>query len=147
MTLSAVTRRHLATAGAIIALGAVAACVVLIVAIVRAGGSDAFSAGAIGGLNLIVLYLIVGWLVASRRSDNPIGWVFLAIGLSLAVEVFASLGTIYGLVTAPGSLPLADVLSWVAVWAWVPGFTLLVTFSLLLFPDGRLPSPRWRPVA
>jgi len=147
MTLSAATRRHLATAGAIIALGAVAACVVLIVAIVRAGGSDAFSAGTIGGLNLIVSYVIVGWLVASRRSDNPIGWVFLAIGLSLAVEVFASLGTIYGLVAAPGSLPLADVLSWVAVWAWVPGFTLLVTFSLLLFPDGRLPSPRWRPVA
>jgi len=147
MTPSAVARRRLATAVTIITLGAVAACVVLMVAITRGSGSDAFSAGAIGLLNLIVSYAVVGWLIASRRSDNPIGWVFLAIGLSLAVEGFTSLGTIYGFVTVPGSLPLADVLSWIAVWAWVPGFTLFVTFSLLLFPDGRLPSPRWRPVA
>ena len=147
MTPSAVARRRLATAVTIITLGAVAACVVLMVAITRGSGSDAFSAGAIGLLNLIMSYAVVGWLIASRRSDNPIGWVFLAIGLSLAVEGFASLGTIYGFVTVPGSLPLADVLSWIAVWAWVPGFTLFVTFSLLLFPDGRLPSPRWRPVA
>jgi hypothetical protein len=47
---------------------------------------------------------------------------------------------------APGSLPFAAELSWVALWAWAPGFTLLLTVSILLFPDGRLPSPRWRPV-
>jgi hypothetical protein len=80
MTPSAVARRRLAAAGAIIALGGVAACVVLMVAITRGSGSDAFSTGAIGLLNLIVSYAVVGWLIASRRTDNPIGWVFLAIG-------------------------------------------------------------------
>ena len=45
------------------------------------------------------------------------------------------------------SLPFAAELSWVGVWSWAPGFVLLLTLSVLLFPDGRLPSPRWRPVA
>ena len=147
MTPSAGTRRRLATAGTIITLGAVAACLVLGVAIGRAGGPDAFPTAVIAILNMGATYAVVGWLVASRRSDNPIGWVFLGIGLSQAIEGLAGLGTTYGFVIVPGSLPLADLLSWVGVWAWVPGFMLLVTFSLLLFPDGRLPSPRWRPVA
>jgi hypothetical protein len=45
-----------------------------------------------------------------------------------------------------GNLPLASELSWVAVWAWVPGFTLFSTLGILLFPNGRLPSRRWWPV-
>ena len=147
MTPSAVTRRRLATAGTIITFGAVAACLVLSVAIVRAGGSGTFPTAVIAILNVGATYAVVGWLVASRRSENPIGWVFLGIGLSQAILGLAGLGTIYGFEIVPGSLPLADVLSWVGVWIWVPGFMLLVTFSLLLFPDGRLPSPRWRPVA
>jgi hypothetical protein len=91
-------------------------------------------------------YGIVGWIIASRRPDNAIGWVFLAIGLSQAIDVFAGVYSTYGLAVAPGSLPFAAELSWVAVWAWAPGFMLLVTLSVLLFPDGRPPSPRWRPV-
>ena len=55
--------------------------------------------------------------------------------------------SLYGLVIAPGSIPGADLCSWTGTWAWAPGFVLLLSFSLLLFPDGCLPSPRWRPVA
>ena len=139
--------RAAAAGGMVIALASAAASLVLSVAIVRHDGSAAFDTQTLGSLTLGAGYAVIGWLVASRRSDNPIGWVFLAIGLSQEVEVFATLGSIYGFTTVPGSLPMADVLSWVVVWAWVPGFSLLVTFSLLLFPDGHLPSPRWRPVA
>src|SRR4029077_15081364 len=52
----------------------------------------------------------------------------------------------FGVRVSPGSLPFADLASWVAIWAWAPGFTFLLTLSLLLFPDGRPPSDRWRPV-
>ncbi len=90
-------------------------------------------------------YPIVGWMIASRRRENPIGWIFLVVGLSQAVGAFCRWYATHGLVTDPGSLPIADVASWVAIWAWVPGYTLLLLL-LLLFPDGRLPSRRWRPV-
>ena len=71
---------------------------------------------------IVSAYAIVGWLIASRRPDNSIGWIFLAIALSFAtVLVFANTYVRYGSVVAPGSLPFADVLSWVGRWAWAPG--------------------------
>ena len=146
---SAVARRWLASAGLVIILATVAAYVALNVATIRAGGAtlDAF---ALNGLVLGVMYAIVGWIVASRRSDNPMGWLFLAIALSQTVTPLAGIASSYGLVLVPGSIPLADIWSWVVTWAWAPGLTLFVTFSLLLFPDGHLPSlqrswtSRWR---
>ena len=96
---------------------------------------------------IVSSYAIVGWLIASRRPDNSIGWIFLAIALSLAIGVvFANTYVRYGSVVAPGSLPFADVLAWISHWAWAPGFTLLVTLSVLLFPNGKPPSPRWSSV-
>ncbi len=146
MTRNETTRRWLASAGLVITLAAVAAYVALNIATIRAGGAtlDAFT---LNGLVLGVMYGIVGWIVASRRSDNPMGWLFLVIALSQTVVAFASIASSYGLVLVPGSIPLADIWSWVSAWAWAPGFTMFVTFSLLLFPDGHLPSRRWRPVA
>ena len=52
----------------------------------------------------------------------------------------------YALVANPGSLPGGEVMLWVYLWAFVATMPV-ATFMLLLFPDGRLPSPRWRPVA
>ena len=100
----------------------------------------------IGGFVLGATFPVVGWLIATRRPGNAMGWIFIVIGLSQALDTFAGQYSYVGLVTAPGSLPAADVLAWVAVWAWVPGFAPLVTLAVLLFPDGRPPSPRWRPV-
>lgn len=111
-----------------------------------AGVFEVLDGSTIGGYVLGATYPIVGWIIASRRPSNAIGWIFLAIGLSQALDTFASQYATVGLVTAPGSLAGADLLSWVAIWAWVPGFTLLLTVSVLLFPDGKLPSPRWRVV-
>jgi hypothetical protein len=100
----------------------------------------------IGGFVLGLTFPLVGWVIASRRPANSMGWIFLGVGLSQALDAFATQYATVGLVVAPGSLPAADVLSWVAVWAWAPGFTLLLTATVLLFPDGRPPTPRWRPV-
>ncbi len=99
-----------------------------------------------GGLVLGITFPIVGWIVATKRPENAMGWVFLGVGLSQALETFAGAYATVGLVVAPGSLPAADLMAWVGVWSWAPGFTLLLTATVLLFPDGRPPTPRWRPV-
>ena len=138
-------RHHLATALMLIALAVELAAIALVV--LMAGRADAMPLAVFMLVTVLVVgYAIVGWLIASRRPDNSIGWIFLAIALSMAVLVFAGGYSLYGLRVAPGSLPFADVLAWVGVWVWAPGFTLLVTLSILLFPNGQPPSPRWRPV-
>ena len=95
-------------------------------------------------------FLAVGALVASRRPRNPIGWIYL-VGTVLTEiggsNSFADQYTLYALVTRPGSLPAAQWIAWFAQPALQLGFFGLLVLPLLLFPDGRLPSPRWRPVA
>ena len=94
----------------------------------------------------IVLYAGTGLLISTRVPDNAIGWLLGLIGLMLAAELLAEQYSCYGIVTAPGSLPGARVLGWFAqIPVIVALFVLLLL--LLLFPDGQLPSPRWRPLA
>ena len=89
-------------------------------------------------------YSTVGAVIVPRMSaENPIGWLFCAIGLLWAVLHFIGEYAIYTLLAAPGSLPAGELTSWVYSWLWVPGLGLLV-FLCLLFPNGRLPSTRWR---
>jgi hypothetical protein len=100
----------------------------------------------IGGAVIAGSISVVGALVASHRPRNPIGWIFLAVGFSEGLATFAYPYAEYALVTKPGSLPGGPLMSWLAQLIWFPGFVLIFTFALLLFPDGRLPSRRWRPV-
>jgi hypothetical protein len=84
-------------------------------------------------------------LVIRRLPGNAIGWLLALIELSLAASMFTDQYALYGLATAPGSLPAARPAGWVAgVLATVT--VMLLAFVILLFPDGRLPSRRWRPV-
>jgi hypothetical protein len=94
-----------------------------------------------------VAFPTVGAIIASRRPGNPIGWIFCFAGLSLGVAIFAAEYAVYARVTEPGALPAGVLAAWLGTWIWVPGVILGPTFLLLLFPHGRLPSPRWRPVA
>jgi hypothetical protein len=95
---------------------------------------------------LAVGYSTVGAVVASRRPGNPVGWVLCSIGLSWGVAHFTSEYATYALLAAPGSLPDAEAAAWIYSWVWVPGLGIIV-FLPLLFPNGRLSSPRWRPFA
>jgi hypothetical protein len=99
-----------------------------------------------GGFVLGATFPVVGWIVATKRPANAMGWIFLGVGLSQALDTFALQYATVGLVIVPGALPAADLLAWVASWVWAPGYVLLLTATVLLFPDGRPPSPRWRPV-
>ena len=91
-------------------------------------------------------FALVGALVASRRPRNPIGWLFLAFAVVAAFAASADRYASYALVEHPSSLPGGDWAAWLASGIWHPAFGFFV-FAFLLFPDGRLPSARWRPVA
>jgi hypothetical protein len=86
----------------------------------------------------------VGAVLAPRLPPkNPIGWLFCAIGLSYGVIHFSAQYAVYTQLTQPGSLLGGQAAAWILSWAWVAAVGLIV-FLGLLFPDGRLPSHRWR---
>src|SRR5215204_4596231 len=88
-------------------------------------------------------YSTVGAIVASRLPESPIGWLFCAIGLIFGVSHFSAEYVEYALRAPSGSLPAGEVCAWLTSWIWVGGLGLVV-FLDLLFPNGRLPSARWR---
>ena len=97
-------------------------------------------------LALVFTFSVVGAIVASRHPGNTIGWIFCTVGLEAGLGTLAGGYAEFWLASGWGSQSLGATTAWFASWAWVVQ-TLAVTFLLLLFPDGRLPSPRWRPVA
>jgi hypothetical protein len=87
----------------------------------------------------------LGAVVAPRfPPQNPIAWLFCAIGLVAAVLLFSGEYAYYSLWARPGSLPGGEVFAWIDSWLWVVHVGLFA-FLGLLFPDGRLPTPRWSP--
>ena len=90
---------------------------------------------------------LVGGLIASRQPQNPVGWFIIGHALCFTLGEFGRQYAIYGVLTNPGSLPFARAVASLAYWAWYPGLVLMIGFLPLYFPDGRLVSPRWRPVA
>jgi signal transduction histidine kinase len=90
-------------------------------------------------------FATVGLLIAARRLDHSIGWLFCATGVGMGLTAWVGQYARYALVTQPGSLPAADVVAWLFLWTWVPVVALAGIFLPLLFPDGHLPSRRWRP--
>ena len=140
-----VATRRLAAILAGISLAALVATVTLLVQNAPGRSLTDYGVNGVFGLVLSATYPIVGWLIASRRPGNPIGWIMLAVGLSQSAEALATNYAVYGLETVRASLPLVDLAAWIGVWAWAPGF-LLLGILVLLFPDGELPSPRWRPI-
>jgi hypothetical protein len=95
---------------------------------------------------VMVVFGVVGALVASRMPRNPIGWLFLALALIEGVYELAYGYAWYGLAVAdPGSLPAIDLAAWAADWT-SPLSPVVLVLVLLLFPTGRPPSPRWRAV-
>jgi len=84
-----------------------------------------------------------GALIASRRPRNPIGWLY--CGTALATALTADLAQGWGLRAAANGWPAGPFAEWVAAVSWIPAGTAVV-YTILLFPDGRLPRSRWRAV-
>ena len=100
-----------------------------------------------GGWIVALSMASIGVLIAVSRSRNPLGWIFLAIGFSQGLVSFAFNFATFVLVTSPGALPGGPLMSFLGQIAWIPGLVLELTFAILLFPTGHLPSRRWRIVA
>lgn len=88
----------------------------------------------------------VGTLVASRLPRNPVGWIFLGLGLLYGVRRLAEAYADYALLARPG-LPLGEAAAWASTWLGLSPLIALGTLLVLLFPDGRWSSARWRAVA
>jgi hypothetical protein len=96
-----------------------------------------------GEAGLPIAFAVVGALIVTRRPSNRIGWLFCA-GVVLALVPVLDAYALYALAARPDAdLPGATAAAWVAAWIWMVGF-LLVMLVPLLYPTGRLPSPRWR---
>lgn len=107
--------------------------------------------GAVGRVLEFLPFLafpLVGALVASRRPHNWVGWICLAVGLLWMLNLLTASYVVYGLrVAAPGSMPFPVSVYALSQWLWVPSVGLFAIYLILLFPDGRLPSRRWRLLA
>jgi hypothetical protein len=109
--------------------------------------SDWGSAGIAANLLLLAVtftFPLVGSLIVRRQPRNAVGWVMLAIGVVWTVGLFADNYAGYGVFASPGSLPRPDVALALTEAGWIPGIALIGIYLVLLFPDGHLPSPRWR---
>ncbi len=101
----------------------------------------------IGFTLLFMSFTMVGVLIASRHPINLVGWILCALGLSGSLTSLCGEYAVYTLATRPGLLPQGDVAAWLSVWLSGSNLVTLIVLLFLLFPNGRLLSPRWSAVA
>ena len=106
---------------------------------------DVSSLGAIGFFVAFLAFPVVGAVIVSRRPANAIGWLFLLIGADFAVSDLSSRYADYALFASSGSLPGGVWVGWLSGWL-DPIVFATIMIVLLLFPDGRPLTARWRPV-
>jgi signal transduction histidine kinase len=140
------TARRLARAlWAIAVLLALAATTFLVLGRAAAAPTESFG---FRGFSIVfaLVFGTTGLVIASRVPSNPIGWMFLAAGIGSGLQELAQQYAIYGILYRPGSLPAPDVGAWITQWIWIPLTAIAIVFIPMLYPTGRLPSERWRPI-
>jgi hypothetical protein len=100
-------------------------------------------------VNLITLlpFSVVGAIVASRQPRNAIGWIFCGVGVTVGLNSFSGDFAEFWLASGFAMSILGETAAWFSSWLWYLLLFVPLSLLLLLFPDGGLPSPRWRPVA
>ena len=107
--------------------------------------NDSFGVAEFVVVSLVYLsFATVGALVASHHPGNAIGWLFCCAALLM---MSSNATGEYATYAHAHAWPGVGATGWLAQWTWSAGCFLVASFLLLLFPDGRLPSRRWRPVA
>ena len=93
------------------------------------------------------LSVITGGILLTRLPGNRIGWVLWTGGMFIVITRVTQGLADHGLTSNPGSVPGAIWIGWVNAWIGLPAVVTLPVFLPLLFPTGRVPSPRWRAVS
>jgi two-component system, NarL family, sensor kinase len=120
--------------------------VISIIALIASGRGMTFSHQYFTPV-LTITYCVVGALVASHHPRNLIGWIFCTIGFLSALNMLSASYVLYDQRIITGWSPIAAFLDWLSTWIWIPNALLPITFALLLFPNGKLLTKRWCPVA
>jgi len=139
-----VTRRGAIVAGVVSAV-LVGVSVILLIATRGAKLPDSWGFRGAQGLAATICGG-VGFVVATRRPGNRVGWIFVAIGLLFAIEAVVEAYVIASTQT-PGGLPGMHAVAWLLTWLWVPAVFLALVGLPLVFPTGHLVSASWRPAA
>ncbi|MDP9283241.1 MAG: SHOCT domain-containing protein [Chloroflexota bacterium] len=92
-------------------------------------------------------FAVIGALIVGRHPRHLIGWMFCVTALSFGASAFAQSYAIVAISAEHRGLPAGQLMAWLGFWINMPGTAVIALFLPLLFPDGRLPSRRWRPVA
>jgi two-component system NarL family sensor kinase len=100
-----------------------------------------------GSVVVATAFPVVGAVILARHPRHVIGWIMCATGCTIIVDAIARGYAVHGLYLRPVRLPWAEYAAWVASWGWFPSAMVPLFFIPLLFPHGRVPSRRWRPVA
>jgi len=95
-------------------------------------------------LTITAALTLLGALLSTHKPEQPISWGFAVTALLWAVGAVAYAYAVEALVTDPGALPGGLGAAWLDNWFWLPTLVLPIGLLLLLAPDGRLLSPRWR---
>jgi signal transduction histidine kinase len=107
--------------------------------IVQGPGAFGSDLGSTSALSLLALtFAVVGALIASRRPDNWLGWLFCGDGMLISFQNFAGAYGYHGLSTNPGSLPGAVWFALASDALWIPFVFTTTVFLFLLFPEGHL---------
>jgi hypothetical protein len=114
------------------------------VALVPLNGGRVGSSETLGSAILAISFSSVGAVIVVRRPENPVGWIFLLGGLCNSLNAFSWEYSGYALIETGSQRPLGPFFAWLSTWIFAPGFVASFPLTLLLFPTGRPPSPRWR---
>jgi signal transduction histidine kinase len=146
------TERAAGTASAAVAwglavVGVLLAAATVALAIANRGSIQSFDGASPIEIVMPVSFALVGGLIASQRRENPIGWLFLFMAIVEGLAGVAFQYAVLAAITRPGSLPMTSWALWWSSWSEVlvyPSGAAAIT--LLLLPNGHLPSRRWLPV-
>jgi hypothetical protein len=138
------SRRHPRLTTPAAAPAAILIVVMLVSTAVISSMTHQFKLSGLGQIALLLSFSVVGVIAAWHQPRNPMGWVMLGVTFFFILDDLAGSYAILDYRLHGGQLPLG----WLAVLlapSWAPA-VVLAGLSLLLFPDGRIPSSRWKPM-
>jgi hypothetical protein len=110
------------------------------------GNNDGSALSSIVFFIALDVLLALAAIIVSLQADNPIGWTLIATAMLVVVGQAGEEYGVYGLIRHPGAVPLANSVTTLGLWASQVSIVVIATLLPLLFPTGRPPTPRWRPV-